>query len=462
MKKIVKEFMNKENIPIITFLLTIIVFYINVCLYCYEWGRYSFWGINPIYIEIEKAGKIYSFFMYFCIAIIIIVSNYIFYLYLKRKNIVMFINYYILEILIFQLIICMVEEINFWDILIEVIKFNLISEFFMMLLKMIIVIFLVNCYGIVLGIMDRKSKESLFADSKWGVILGISAGIILTPLFCFTEGRNEAENKKGFKVIINTVEEKEERREDTYFKGNNGFSQILVILEENIDNYIVTYLYNNSDGTVELRPGTIMVVDKGNMETRYIENIYGINEKNRIREQENNVDVKEYVEMNEVIVTGIMSLISALIGGIFTYRATKKSLDNEEAVNKQFSATLLYYDLKSIEKYIREKNKEVNLRYSSDWQKILTQCTFLDDENIEHIYNIYDAVYDYNEIYAQDKKGKINEKYKKILKLILLNGEEYTEQYKRIIECLKYNTRNNANNSNDMGERSDVTKFLSL
>ena len=46
----------------------------------------------------------------------------------------------------------------------------------------------------------------------------------------------------------------------------------------------------------------------------------------------------------------------------------------------------MYNDLKSIEKYIKEGDTSVNLRYMEMWQSIVAECSFLNEQEIEYIY----------------------------------------------------------------------------
>lgn len=98
------------------------------------------------------------------------------------------------------------------------------------------------------------------------------------------------------------------------------------------------------------------------------------------------------------------SIIGALIGGLFSL-VVGIILNRREKKNREnHAASILYYDLKSIEEYISSPNNSVNIRYSNDWQEMVANCSFLDDINVKRLYNIYDTLYNYNYAYTQKEK----------------------------------------------------------
>lgn len=68
----------------------------------------------------------------------------------------------------------------------------------------------------------------------------------------------------------------------------------------------------------------------------------------------------------------------------------------EEKSRVSFAAAILYNDLRSIEKYLKYEGGSVNLRYSENWQYIISHCSFLMADEVEFIYKIYDKAYNYN------------------------------------------------------------------
>lgn len=142
-------------------------------------------------------------------------------------------------------------------------------------------------------------------------------------------------------------------------------------------------------------------------------------------------------------------VISAILGAALAYyfaiRQEKKKDKKEEA----HTASILYYDLKSIEDYITKEESSVNLRYSDDWQRIVANCIFLSHEQVECLYKIYDKTYNYNYFYSlmeQKKMKVVKEKvpqYKELREIMFdifkgyNKGNEYTSEYKEIIALLK-------------------------
>ena len=81
----------------------------------------------------------------------------------------------------------------------------------------------------------------------------------------------------------------------------------------------------------------------------------------------------------------------------------------KEKRNKEsFAAAILFNDLKSIERYLLYERSSVNIRYSSDWQHMVADCSFLNDTDIEWVFELYDEVYNYNYHYKyREQFGKI-------------------------------------------------------
>ena len=109
----------------------------------------------------------------------------------------------------------------------------------------------------------------------------------------------------------------------------------------------------------------------------------------------------------------------------------------------------LLYDLCSIENYLKSERSSVNIRYSNDWQDIVSSCVFLPLDVMEKIYNIYDLVYDYNYHYKLREDNKQMVYIEEIDQYIRLkkeffetrNGKVFSGnrnvEYERIIEVLR-------------------------
>lgn len=139
-------------------------------------------------------------------------------------------------------------------------------------------------------------------------------------------------------------------------------------------------------------------------------------------------------------VAGALGVVSALLGGWFVGWREKKR-------KERFSASLLYNELKSIERYLIYDEKSLaNIRYSDNWQNTIADCSFLNDDDISLLYLIYDEIYYYNYLFKLMEEGKsvenekrelfknlrerifnisINERYYKLTKRL----EKHTKQY---------------------------------
>lgn len=110
-------------------------------------------------------------------------------------------------------------------------------------------------------------------------------------------------------------------------------------------------------------------------------------------------DILSNINLNAII-SGLFGVTSTLLGGWMVYLQEKKSKES-------FASAILYNDLLSIERYLKYGSGSVNLRYSENWQHMVSYCTFLTVYEVEFIYGIYDEVYDYNYDYkSKENNGK--------------------------------------------------------
>lgn len=162
-----------------------------------------------------------------------------------------------------------------------------------------------------------------------------------------------------------------------------------------------------------------------------------------------NIDTLEEHKMsmlNEPIVTtiigAIIGFVASVLGGWIVYGQEKR---NQES----FASSILYNDLKSIERYLVHERSSVNLRYSDDWQHMVADCPFLNDKDIEWIYEIYDEVYNYNYHYkCKEQVGIAFQKedicsYKELQNRMfdISRGypdfEKYSKEYESVINSLQ-------------------------
>lgn len=111
------------------------------------------------------------------------------------------------------------------------------------------------------------------------------------------------------------------------------------------------------------------------------------------------------------IINLISALLGAIVGGAITFFSEWKVRKSDDKQSSDHASSLLYYDLISIQSYLKSERGSVNIRYSTEWQDLLAQCYFLESKDIEYIYNIYDMVYNYNFYY--EKKSNSNISFRK-------------------------------------------------
>lgn len=159
-----------------------------------------------------------------------------------------------------------------------------------------------------------------------------------------------------------------------------------------------------------------------------------------------NLNIGKVVEKNEIqnkgmadAMTEIMGVFLASILAHVLWIVQERRRNKE---SKSHAASILYYDLKSIEGYLVGERSSVNLRYSSEWQQMVAGCSFLKDEQVKELYNIYDEVYNYNYFYKlkEDKKEAVIKEdipQYKALKNVFLNESEDNTKYAEILKELR-------------------------
>lgn len=161
------------------------------------------------------------------------------------------------------------------------------------------------------------------------------------------------------------------------------------------------------------------------------------------------IDVLEESKMNilnepitNTVIGAIIGFVASVLGGWIVYRREKRNRES-------FAASVLYNDLRSIERYLAYERSSVNLRYSEEWQRIVAECPFFNAEDIEWIYQIYDEVYNYNYHYrCKEQSGTAVRKedicsYTKLKKKMFDTAKgypdfkKYSEEYDMVIKKLQ-------------------------
>lgn len=100
----------------------------------------------------------------------------------------------------------------------------------------------------------------------------------------------------------------------------------------------------------------------------------------------------------------IVGIITGAVLSIVTTFIFDKCRVRKEAIH---NAKLLYYDILSIIKYFSNvydwgrTGEYPDIRYNEQWQNIVADINFLESEQIGLLYNLYDAVYDYNKVFNE-------------------------------------------------------------
>lgn len=116
-----------------------------------------------------------------------------------------------------------------------------------------------------------------------------------------------------------------------------------------------------------------------------------------------------------VLLGAVLTIVTEIIFGI---------LKNSES--KKQSARLLYYDILSIFKYIigyqvLEDGCATDIRYNEEWQTILLNLDYLTPSQIVCIYNLYDAVYNFNYSYGSSEEKRYFDELKSCV-----NGDAFS------------------------------------
>ena len=167
-----------------------------------------------------------------------------------------------------------------------------------------------------------------------------------------------------------------------------------------------------------------------------------------------NLNIEEIAEKQNVQEKGITNAMLEIIGVFLAsglahmlWLLQERKKDKE---SKSHAASILYYDLKSIETYLGHGRSAVNLRYSFEWKKMIANCSFLKDEQVEILYYIYDKIYDYNYFYNLEeikKRAVVKEDipHYNMLKDIFIEKTEDNQKYKEILEELRGHIITNKN-----------------
>lgn len=135
--------------------------------------------------------------------------------------------------------------------------------------------------------------------------------------------------------------------------------------------------------------------------------------------------------------------LGAVIGGIVTFMSEMHFRKSDDKEQVKHYASILYYDLKSIEYYVLHEASSVDIRYCDDWQSLVINCSFLSSEDVRYIYSVYDLIYNFDFLFQRYKdSGMSNRKedqpaYKELQKCFQKDNSSYNEIMKKLEKKIK-------------------------
>lgn len=205
------------------------------------------------------------------------------------------------------------------------------------------------------------------------------------------------------------------------------------------DKYVVASLALE-EGNVVKNLNKQKVISKENITTYYyadLEKDFWIKEEKQDIEMSEKTDKsnqkrRENSSMGEAFGGAIIGALVTSVCAFFIERDRRKK---EKKIQEGHAASMLLYDLRSIEYYVTHERSSVNLRYTDDWQSLVASCSFLKDHYIEYIYKIYEEVYNYNYYYKlKEKKGTVNKEevpqYKTLQEILSEKSEAHIHEDK--------------------------------
>lgn len=440
-----------EIIALFTVVVTVVAFLLRICWYVHELGYCKAIGVSRLYIEVDNIGNLYYLIYFLGLAVILVASNCLIYLFVVEKRIKELLFGLGIEVFLFWVVVFVYSNADLIDAIKEMIKYGLLKDYLLLLVKVVLLVAVFNLYGLCFGITKivvrkKPEEENYTADNQKKrvdikiVFLFIVTTIIAEGFATFLVGVSDGNKQKSYKVIIEEIpiDDVEKVDEKYIFQDGNSKAQIYLVLYENNEKYIISNLYWDGNKSV-IEKTHQKIISKEGIETIYVEDIFAVEQSGNAENDETKI-IEENGEKTEEPFAGAM--IGAIIGGFIIYYVEERKRKKNDIILESHAAMLLYYDLKSIEQYIKE-DELVNLRYSNEWQGMVTKCSFLCDRDIKYLYDIYDTVYQYHESFGHKiahessfEKEEIKS-YKKLKELFWENDNICVTGYKNVLEELE-------------------------
>ena len=452
----------KEYIGTISFLIAGMAFILRGMWYFYHWGYFTAFKIDKSYLLVNNDNALYSTLGLLGVAVALCVSNYWLYAALKSKHIGIVAGTFLFEMIVMFIIICLTSNIDKVE-LVEYFQIMGWTGILYIVKEAFICASILNIYGIVYyflflayhKISKNENNESILdnivekidTNNKRNVketILFIIYLIVLScilGIYVFLMGMNDANEKENFRIIEERYIDSEEYDvEEKYIFVNDKEirKKYYIVLYETEEYYIGSLAFVGEHG-IEKDINRQKIIPKDNISTYYCSNIQKAFEdiydaeidtdSNKTNNNTMNEGEKSMSNIDGVIIGAIAGALST---GVCTIIVEIVKRIMSKKAQQSHAATMLYYDLKSIEDYLQNEKSSVNIRYTSEWQEMLSNCDFLDDKKIAYLYKIYDEVYNYNYHYGlKEKMGTVCkeeiQQYIELQSLFKVNKDESKE-----------------------------------
>lgn len=473
MKEITK-YINKINdkeigtvATLITALVTLVAFVLRGYWYAHRLGYFYAMNIDSSFLEMDSTLSLYKVLGYILVAGVLVFLNYLSgkNVYLKNFSAVRF-------LIIFETIFLFLElffavDMNVVDIYNDIQENRNAANYVEEFLNSLWLALLVNVAGLYLGHSMRKNGITSIKEVKnksENILKPLLFIFVITIIHTFFVGMNEANSTTEYKIVKEIVDNEKVKSngfesELYYFENtkDNYFYTLNAIIYESDDCYLLANIYEkekdiyinneiqrviNKEGVVTKKIDFNQWNNTDEEEEKVIENLTNVEENNLV---ENSTNEKEKgIKMWDSAITLLAAAIGSLLATWGTRKIEEKKREEEKRDLARHAASLLYNDLKSIERYLRFEKERVNMRYTNDWQNMIANCSFLDNENVNYLYLIYDEVYNYNEKFSQQEGDFVKEELTAYVKLRKLFGKvnkknkfRYCAKYEKLIEQLK-------------------------
>lgn len=298
-EKVFHELLEKDYVKegaVIAALFSIGIWIIKSLWYAYQSGRFSVYGIDRCYINLDNENIFLQVIQLVAIVVVWAFVNYIYYKisiseddakgHWKRK--LKLLLFWLLEMLVLAGIVIIMAKIKIPDLIQEMTpKYVIYMLFALFLLSLMI-----NIYGIEFSVDYKIAKRKINkkgAEMNEGstgnkeisyqrirdIAVIIIATIAIEMGVVYFLGVKFESDKQDYKIIM-TESDLKDTSEYCFYYGELGCGyEIYPIIYENQDSYIVSRLYKD-EGKIKIEYEYQKILAKDNIETFKVDNIYKI------------------------------------------------------------------------------------------------------------------------------------------------------------------------------------------